>query len=369
MPSSMNPDNIPEMIRDSPGLALLCERLEGTTSIGIDTEFLRERTYYAQLCLLQLGLERDAYCIDTLALRDLGALRPLLNHTAPVKVLHAARQDLEVLWPAVGAVTGLFDTQVAAALAGLPAQVGYGELVQRILGRTLHKGETRTDWSRRPLSTAQIEYALDDVRYLLPLREQLQARLEQLGRWSWFAQEMTELDAIGSFETDPQQAWRRYKGFQELDGDRQRLVQLLCAWRERRAMAADKPRNWILPDAALRDIVLRAPRTLRDLARTAEMPEGIVNNSGEQILEAIDSAGLPERLAPPPSRQRPDPETAAAVRKLADIARRIGTELGVAPEILATRRELERIVAGKRDGNVLKGWRRDVVGTALLAGL
>ncbi|MGA8705881.1 MAG: ribonuclease D [Steroidobacteraceae bacterium] len=365
----MNLTSTPDIIRDSAGLAQLCEQFAGADTIGLDTEFLRERTYFAQLCLLQLSSAGGAHCVDTLALRDLAALRPALNRAPPVKVLHAARQDLEVLWPAIGSVTGLFDTQVAAALIGMPAQIGYGDLVQRLLSKTLHKAETRTDWSRRPLTAAQIEYGLDDVRYLLPLRELLQSRLQQLGRWPWFLQEMAELDSIGSFDADPQLAWRRFKGFHELDAERQRLATALCAWREQRAISADRPRNWILTDTALRDIVLRVPRGLEDLGRTAELTEGILNHSGTQILAAIESAQLSPRLPPLPQRQRPDPETTAAVRKLSQLAQQVGRELGLAPEILATRREMERLVAGNRDGGVLKGWRREVIGERLLGAL
>lgn len=365
----MNPTSTPEIIRDSAGLAQLCEQLAGTDSIGLDTEFLRERTYFAQLCLLQLSTAAGAHCVDTLALRDLDALRPALNQATPVKVLHAARQDLEVLWPATGPITGLFDTQVAAALTGMPAQIGYGDLVQRLLSETLHKAETRTDWSRRPLTAAQIEYALDDVRYLLPLRDLLQSRLQQLGRWQWFQQEMAELDSIGSFDADPQLAWRRFKGFHELDAERQRLATALCTWREQRAISADRPRNWILPDAALRDIVMRVPRSVDELGQIAELTDGVRNHSGPQIMAAIESAQLPARLLPLPQRQRPDPETTAAVRKLSQLAQQIGRELGLAPEILATRREMERLVAGSRDGGVLKGWRREVIGERLLGAL
>jgi ribonuclease D len=365
----MNPADTPHIIVDSAALTQVSQQLLGADSIGIDTEFLRERTYFAQLCLLQLSFGEHAYCIDTLALRDLTPLHRALNQSPPAKVLHAARQDLEVLWPAAGALTGLFDTQVAAALIGLPAQIGYGELVQRLLSTTLHKAETRTDWSRRPLSAAQIEYALDDVRYLLPLRAQLQSQLQQLGRWQWFQQEMAELDAIGSFEADPAQAWRRFKGFNELDPERQRLAMGLSTWREQRAIKSDRPRNWILPDAALRDIVLRVPRTLAELGTATELPEGILTNSGPQILAIIEAAQLPARLTPLPQRQRPDPETTAAVRKLAQLAQQVGRELGLAPEILATRREMERLVAGARDGSVLKGWRREVIGQRLLSAL
>jgi len=361
MPAPMNQGTMPATIKDAAGLARLGEQLAGAEAIGLDTEFLRERTYFAQLCLLQLSAGEDAWCVDTLAQRNLDPLRALFNRGTPIKILHAARQDLEVLWPATGAVVGLFDTQVAAALIGMPAQIGYGDLVQRLLSITLHKAQTRTDWSRRPLSAAQLEYALDDVRYLPPLRQRLQARLEQLGRWEWFAQEMSELDAIGSFEADPRHAWRRFRGFDELDADRQRLAVGLTGWREQRAISADRPRNWILPDAALRDIVL--------LATTADLPEGILNNSGAQILTVIESAQLPARLAPLPQRQRPDASATAAVRKLSELAQQIGRELGLAPEILATRREMERLVSGARDGSVLKGWRRAVIGERLLGAL
>ena len=358
-----------EIISDTTGLAQVCEQLKAANAIGLDTEFMRERTYFAQLCLLQLSVDDDAFCIDTLALRDLSALRASMGAAQVPKVLHAARQDLEVLSPATGPVIGLFDTQVAAALIGLPAQVGYAELVQRLLSTSLHKTETRTDWSRRPLSHAQLAYALDDVRYLLPLRDRLRQRLEQLGRWGWFEQEMAELDAVGSFEADPQQAWRRFKGLVDLDPERQRLVCALAAWREQRAISGDRPRNWILPDAALRDIVLRAPRTLAQLEAATPLPEGILNHSGPQILAVIEAAQLPDRLAPLPQRRRPDPATTEAVRKLSQLAQQIGRELGIAPEILATRREMERLVSGARDGAVLAGWRREVIGERLLGAL
>lgn len=369
MRSRMNPPSASKIIVNEDGLAGVCARLASAEAIGLDTEFLRERTYFAQLCLLQLSMADDAVCIDTLAVKDLSPLRATLGDPQRPKVLHAARQDLEVLWPATGRIPGLFDTQVAAALIGLPAQIGYGDLVQRLLAVRLHKAETRTDWSRRPLSAAQLAYALDDVRYLLLLREQLGQRLGQLGRRGWFDQEMAELDAIGSFEVDPAQAWRRFKGYAELDPDRRRLAAALSEWREQRAIAADRPRSWILADAVLREIVLRAPRSGVELRAIPELPEGVLNHSGAQILALIDAARLPPRLPPLPQRQRPDPAATAAVRRLAQLAQQIGQELGIAPEVLATRREMERLVAGARDGAILRGWRREVVGERLLGAL
>ena len=357
------------IIDDLNNLLQLCRDLSRQPAIGLDTEFMRERTYFARLCLLQLSAGSDCVCVDTLALQDLGALRETMGNRQIIKVLHAARQDLEVLAPATGVVTGLFDTQVAAALIGLPAQVGYGDLVCKILGQNLHKGETRTDWSRRPLTPAQIEYALDDVRHLLPLRDRLTERLEKLGRWSWFEEEMAQLDSAGPFVTDPEEAWRRIKGVNQLDSDRQMLARALAAWRERRAISSDRPRSWILPDPALRDLVLQAPRSLQQLSRIEELPEGIRNNSGQELLELIESLRLPAQLPPLPRRQRREPAENELVRKLAQLTQQTGRELGIAPEILATRRELERMVAGAREGGPMAGWRQGVIGQRLLQAL
>jgi ribonuclease D len=357
------------IISDQNAFAQLCRELEQHSGLGLDTEFMRERTYFAQLCLLQLSFGEQAVCIDTLALPDLSALRATMASPRIGKVLHAARQDLEVLGPATGPPVGLFDTQVAAALTGLPAQVGYGDLVKQLLGEALHKAETRTDWSRRPLSSAQLAYALDDVRYLQPLRERLTERLRQLGRWSWFEEEMAQLDSAGSFAIDPAQSWRRIKGIAELDPARQGLARALAAWRERRAMSSDRPRNWILPDAALRDMVLHVPRNSAQLATLAELPEGIRNNSGAEILAVIEAARLPGSLPPLPKRQRPEAAETEMLRKLAQLTHQVGRELGIAPEILATRRDMQRLVSGARDGGPLSGWRRAVIGERLLQAL
>jgi ribonuclease D len=357
------------IIGDPSAFAQLCEELTRYSGLGLDTEFMRERTYFAQLCLLQLSFGERAVCIDTLALPDLSALRPIMASRGVGKVLHAARQDLEVLEPTTGPVVGIFDTQVAAALIGLPAQVGYGELVNMLLGAKLHKAETRTDWSRRPLSSAQLAYALDDVRYLQPLRERLTARLQGLGRWDWFEEEMAQLDAAGSFAIDPNESWRRIRGITELDPARQGLARALAAWRERRAISADRPRNWILPDAALRDIVLRVPRNMAELALTAELTEGIRNHSGPEILALTEAARLPGPLPPLPRRQRPEAAETEMLRKLAQLTRQTGHELGIAPEILATRRDMQRLLSGAREGGPLSGWRRAVIGERLLQAL
>jgi ribonuclease D len=345
----------------------LCADLAGQPQIGLDTEFMRERTYFAQLCLLQLSFADRAVCVDTLALSDLSALGEAMRTPASCKILHAARQDLEVLWPLTGALHGVFDTQVAASLVGLPAQIGYADLTQTLLGKSLHKSQTRTDWSRRPLSGAQIAYALDDVRYLPELAERLSQRLTELGRLAWFEEEMAELDSGESWQVAPEEAWRRLKGIGELDEARRALARALAAWREQRAISADRPRNWILPDPALREIVTHAPRTAEQLATLTELPAGVLRHSGPEILALIDSLGLPALLPALGARRRPDPEETQTVRRLAQLTREVGQAVGIAPEVLATRRDIERLVAGDRA--LLQGWRQAVIGERLLQAL
>jgi ribonuclease D len=357
-------------LTDARELESLVESLSRSEAVGLDTEFMRERTYYAQLCLLQLADTERSACVDTLALSDLSALRALLADARVCKILHAARQDLEVLWPAAGAARNVFDTQVAAGLIGLPAQIGYGDLVARLLGIQLHKAQTRTDWSRRPLSAEQLQYAIEDVLHLPPLRVRLLEELSRRGRLAWFEEDSASLDAAaGSFEIDPDEAWQRLKGFSELDEGRIRLARLLAGWRERRAIASNRPRGWILPDPALREIVQRVPRSLAELERIQDLPEGIRDRSGEQILALVSEAAVSHPPPPLPQRRRPDGERIATIDRLAQVARQVAGQLQIAPELLVTRRQLERVADGDREAGALQGWRRAIIGEQLLAAL
>jgi ribonuclease D len=357
----------PTPLSDSDSLASLAARLATAPYIALDTEFLRERTYRAQLCLLQLASPTEALCVDPLAGISLDALVPVLAGSSTPKILHAARQDLEVLWPLFGAVAPVFDTQIAAALAGMPAQIGYSELVRRMLGVELAKAETRTDWSKRPLSEAQLRYAIDDVAHLGALRDALGAQLDKLGRLAWLAEELHELARVDRLFVDPEKAVERLRWSTELDPERARLAQRLAAWRERRAAEKDRPRSWILDDSALRAMVLRPPRTRDDLAGIAELTPGFRERSGDLILEVIASAGLPAQLPPLGQRVRPDAEFQARVKSLAGVVQKKAAALALAPELLSTRRELESIARGEATAEVLRGWRREVVGLELLA--
>jgi ribonuclease D len=341
--------------------------------VALDTEFMREKTYRAELCLLQIAVGEQAVCIDPLALADQGsnlsALVPLLTSPGTIKVMHAARQDLEVLLPAVGLVQPVFDTQIAAALAGHPSQVGYAELTKRLVGVELPKAHTRADWARRPLSADQQEYALDDVRHLAALRSSLLDTLAAAGRVAWLEEELAALANADALVVDPQEAWRKIKGLPSLDEDRHRLAQALAAWREHRAVERNRPRGWILDDQVLREILMRLPRTPEALAALPEMQESVVRKCGEELLALVRDAGIPDPPPPLPRREKPDPAQLALVKRLADVSAEVARELEINPEVLATRRELEKLAAGKRDVSLLRGWRAGVVGGKLLAAL
>jgi len=357
-----------DMITDREGLEALAQRLTRAPAIALDTEFLRERTYRAELCLLQIADEDGALCVDPLGAADLAPLRAVLTGPS-AKVMHACRQDIEVLLPAVGFVKPVFDTQIAAALSGMPAQIGYAELVRRVTGRELSKAHTRTDWSRRPLSPEQIDYALDDVRFLLPVREHLVQELTRLGRMPWLEQELAGLEDPGDYSVDPEQAWLRIRSLKGLDPDRSRLAQSLAAWRERRADDRNRPRGWILDDAVLRDMVVRVPRNLEELSALPDIQPGFVKHNGAEILGLIENARMPQVLPRINPRIAPDPHKSALVKKLSTVHQAVAVELNLPPEILATRRDLEQLADGRQDGGVLSGWRREVIGERLLAAL
>ncbi|MBC8028458.1 MAG: ribonuclease D [Steroidobacteraceae bacterium] len=355
------------MIDTADALTAFAARAGRAEALALDTEFMREKTYRAELCLLQLADAGEAVCIDPIAL-DIAPLAALLTSPA-VKVMHAARQDLEVLFPVVGLVRPVFDTQIAAALAGHPAQVGYAELTRRLLGVELSKAHTRADWSRRPLSPEEQEYALDDVRHLLPLRALLLETLDAKGRLPWLEEELAALANPDALRVAPEDAWKKVKGLPGLDPERQQLAQTLAAWRERRAVDRNRPRGWILDDMSLREIVVRLPRTSEALAALPEMQESVVRKCGEELLALVQDARISDPPPPLPRRERPDPAQLALVKRLADVAAGVAQELEISSEVLATRRELEKLAAGKRDVNLLRGWRQQVVGEKLAAAL
>jgi ribonuclease D len=359
-----------KLIHDAGELDAALFRLRGADRLALDTEFMRERTYHPQLCLVQLATETDCLLIDPLAGLDLAPLHELLQDRAKLKILHAARQDLEVLHLAGGAVPGpLFDTQVAAAMLGFPAQVGYAELVARQLGHSIDKGQTRTDWSKRPLTAAQLAYAADDVRHLLVLHTELQAALTAQGRDGWIEQETATLENPALYRTDPTAAWKRLKGLNRLRPQEQAAARALAEWRERRALESDRPRTWILSDEALYAIATRAPASIAALEAIDSLPAGIVRRRGEELLELLRAARDGEPPAPLEVPRKPTNDEQSLAAALLKLVRDEAAALGIAAEVLATRKDVEAIAFGSvapEQSPLLRGWRESVLGNKVL---
>lgn len=355
-------------VDNAAGLVELCTDLAPAGHLALDTEFLREKTYFPKLCLLQVCGNGIAACVDPLAIPDPGPLLALLAEPSRVKVWHAARQDLEIFlneWDLLPAP--VFDTQLAAAVLGLGDQVGYARLVQDVLKRELPKDQSRSDWCRRPLDDVQLRYAYDDVIHLEALYRELAGRLDELGRSEWLAEDFAELIDPATYRTEPADAWRRIKGRQHLKGVKLAVLQELAAWREERAMALDKPRRWIVRDEVLVDLARRPPDSVTALGRIRGLDERAVAKSGADIVDAVARGlAMPEGQWPrekiPP---RLTPEQDAVVDVLTAVVRVLADADSITPAAVASRGDLAKLVAG-RDSVLDHGWRHALVGQVCL---
>jgi ribonuclease D len=348
-------------------LAPIAARLAESPRIALDTEFMRERTYYAELALIQTADASGIALLDPLAELDPAAITAVIHHPQQCKVLHAARQDVEVLLPLTGTPIGpIVDTQVAASLCGYGPQIGYGELVAKELNVVLEKGQARTDWKRRPLSPAQLAYAADDVRYLLPLAAQLEEKLAELGRSAWLAEDLAALADPRLYRVEPTDAWQRFKGIEALPVREQMRLRALAAWREERAIQRNLPRGWVLPDEVARTLARVAPRTVEDVERLDLMPSGAVEKLGPEILAALAHAeSLPMDGVVQRVEGRPDPVERERQKRLGDAAKHVAAHYEVAPEVLATQRDLRRIARGESIDRVFSGWRLSLLAEPL----
>ena len=334
--------------------------------IGVDTEFLRERTFFPKLCLLQLKAGAQIWCIDTLRVGSLEPLMPALTGSATRKVIHAARQDLEAVYlTGKRVMSPVFDTQIAAGCSGLKPQAGYAELVKTLLDITVPKGQTRTDWSKRPLSREQLVYAADDVLYLGDLADLLQQRLRALGREHWVAEDCLALQDKQLYEPDPAQAWIRLRGIAQLAPACRARVKAIAIWREKVARQRDLPRAWIVADPVIFAIAQANPASAAALQAVHAMNEGFAAS----ILDALRDAANDVTDQEPSQDGRPTPAQKASIERLAKFVDARAAELDVSAEILAPRGEIKALVMGRRDSHALSGWRKDVIGTQLLEAL
>ncbi len=355
-----------KLITTTDELAAFCKPLADTEFVAVDTEFMRERTYWPKLCLAQVAGPDDAAAIDTLAEGiDLAPLDELMLNPKVLKVFHAARQDLEIFYLRLQKVPGpLFDTQVAAMVCGHGEAASYESLATKLAKAKIDKSSRFTDWSRRPLSERQITYALSDVTHLRVVYEKLKKQLDKTGRFSWIAEEMGVLNDPATYRADPEQAWRRLKP----RGASPRVMAILkevAAWRERTAQRIDIPRQRLLRDEQLLEIAAHAPKSIEELAATRGLGRGFAEGwQGRELMEAIERArALPESELPVRDKS---PEQIRAPGAIVDLLRTLlrlkAEQAGVAGRLVASADELDRLAAGKRDIAALKGWRQDVFG-------
>jgi len=344
--------------------------------LGLDTEFVRTRTYYARLGLIQVADPSGVWLLDTVGVPSLRTFEPILLDAGVERVLHSCSEDLGVFLHHFGSLpASIFDTQVAASLVGLGFSLSYQALVGQVLGVSLAKEETRSDWTARPLSEAQLEYAARDVSFLLPLYEHLLDRLRALGRESWAREEFARLLDPARYEVEPAEAFRRVKGAGGLDRRGLAVLQSVCEWREEEARQSDLARPFVVRDEALLELARKRPLRYGDLREIAALPARERRRYGRALLGAIERAArIPEHKLPRQAPRAPRIERSGElVKGLQALVAERARELGVAPEMLAHKRMLERLVrevAGRGSRELppeLEGWRRDVVGIPALS--
>jgi ribonuclease D len=360
-----------DLITTTQELADACKRLAGHDYVTVDTEFLRESTYYPQLCVLQMASPDEAVVVDALAEGlDLQPFFELMANEKIVKVFHAARQDIEIVWHRANLIPHpIFDSQVAAMVLGYGDSISYDQLVQRITGDTLDKSNRFTDWTRRPLTSAQLEYAVSDVTHLRDVYRKLSADLEKRGRTEWLSEEMDILTSPDTYRMDPDNAWQRLRTRVRKPKELAILIEV-AAWREREAKARDVPRGRILKDDVVADIAVQAPTSIERLGSLRSLPKGFEKSKwGQDIPDLVKRAlARDPKTLPVLERSRPAPNGTATVELLKVLLRMTSEKHAVASKVIATVDDLERIAGDDHaDVPALKGWRRDLFGEKALA--
>jgi ribonuclease D len=357
-------------------LTQACKQLSQCKVLAVDTEFHRETTYYPEFALLQIYGEGECWLIDPIALDDLTPLWDILCNPNILKVFHAARQDMEIILKESGKLPlPLFDSQVAAALLGLGQQIGFGNLVQRIVKKELPKQESFSDWMSRPLRDKQLEYAADDVIWLMPIYQHLKERLEARGRLAWLDEEQSKLCDIKTYQEDSDALMWRVKGVNKLKGRALAVLLALAGWREEQAKSHNLPRRRLIADEPLLEIARRDKLDLKSLERIRGLTRGTIRRFGEELLRTWKQAMASDESTWPKARKRSHHTNGTELRlELLDTLLRLKAEEGdISASILSSKSELSELASwGKHcampepDLPCLKGWRRELVGQDLL---
>jgi ribonuclease D len=360
-----------QLITTTEDLVGVCERFAHRPFVTVDTEFLRESTYYPKLCIAQLASTDEVAVVDALAGDiDLAPFFALMADERIVKVFHAARQDIEICWHEANVIPApLIDTQVAAMVLGYGDSISYDQLVQRVTGNSLDKSNRFTDWSQRPLSSAQLSYAVSDVTHLRDVYAKLASDLDRQGRAEWMQEEMKVLTSPNTYRMDPEEAWQRLRARVRKPRELGILIEV-AAWREREAQTRDIPRGRILKDDAIGDIAVQAPTTIERLGSLRSLPKGFERSKwGEAIIAAVNRGlARDHKTLPGIERPRPSQNGQATVELLKVLLRMTAERHNVAAKVIATMDDLDRIVADDdADVPALSGWRRKLFGEQALA--
>jgi len=355
-----------EYIADDAALKTFCDTLQQHDTLYLDTEFIRETTYYPVLCLIQIATAEQSVCIDPLTIKDLGPLMEVLYNPQITKVMHAGRQDMEILFQLNGKLPSpLFDTQIAAAFLGYGEQIGYGELINRELGVQLDKSHSRTDWKKRPLSPAQVEYALDDVRYLARAYPKLVEKLQSLQRLQWVQEESAGLEQSSLYTNPPDKMWLKVKRVSSLRGKALAVLQKLAAWREQTAIDRDSPRRRILADDVLLTLARQQPTDIDSLTRIRGLHPSFLKRYANKILEVIQQS--PDKPDTSDLKAKPSGTVDSALLDGASALLRLCADrAGISTGVLANRADIEKLV---RDTDaviaLMQGWRFEIAGQEL----
>ncbi len=347
----------------------LCRRIRQAQWIAVDTEFVPENTYYPEFCLLQLATPEWVACVDPLALPDLGPVLLALYDPSIIKVFHSCYADLKIFYQLTGKLpTPVFDTQVAARYLGSNENAGYAHLVSGFLNVSLEKAHTRADWSRRPLSVEELEYAADDVIYLCELYQKMTSKLTELGRLDWLKGDFAALEDPEQYDSAPENAWRRIRGLKKLTDSQLSVLQAVTRWREATAQSENCPLPRLLRDELLFDFARLQPETGEEMLKIRGINQRVVKIFGRELGEVIKTARRtpPTPLAEGAASATPKDQKQEALLDILNALVRIRAEENLlTPATLATRRDLEGLLAGEADCMLLQGWRLELVGRDL----
>lgn len=350
-------------------LDILCQKMQHEPWLAIDTEFLREKTYYPKFCLLQIATLEWVACVDSIALEgQMSELFEIINNPNIIKVLHSCRQDVEIFYQLTGKLPApVYDTQLVAPLLGLQENPGYAMLVSGFLNINLSKIHTRTDWSQRPLSADQMKYAADDVIYLAKIYQMMEEQLQKLGRENWLKEDFEQLMNPDLYDIPPANAWLKIRGKNKLTGKQLVIVQALAEWREKVAKKDDRPKNWILRDELILDMAKLQPVNIKELSEIRSINDGFVRRSGQQVCALIKAAqGKPGlKLKAKENSVKKTVKQEAVLDVLSAVVRLRAEENALNPIILATRKDLEALLFDEPGSLLLHGWRYSMVGKEL----